>query len=173
MLSRYTVVVYACIGVCVCVCARICVRMHVCACACVCACIGACMCMHMHRCMRVYACVCVRMCVRACVRVHLQMRVYFVCSISMSLFLIVPQVVCVKHKQVIHIGDIEQITEKQVRQLYTCMCIFCTQYCKHLEYSVSYQLTGQKSNQIFSPVKIPYRTHSMLNTTSILHRTIQ
>ena len=34
--------------------------------------------------------------------------------------------------------------------------------------SVSYQLTGHKSNQIFSPVKIPYKTHSMLNTTSIL-----
>ena len=61
------------------------------------------------------------------------MRVYFVCNISMSLFLIVPQVVCVKHKQVIHIGGIEQITEKQVWQLYTCVCIFYTQYCKHLE----------------------------------------
>ena len=39
--------------------------------------------------------------------------------------------------------------------------------------SVSYQLTGQKSNPIFLPVKIPYRTHSMLNTTSILHGILQ
>ena len=36
--------------------------------------------------------------------------------------------------------------------------------------SVSHQLTGQKSNPIFSPVKIPYRTHSILNTISRLHR---
>ena len=39
--------------------------------------------------------------------------------------------------------------------------------------SISYQLTRQKSNLIFSPVKMPYRTHSMLNSTSILHRIIQ
>ena len=37
-------------------------------------------------------------------------------------------------------------------------------------HSVSYQLTGQKSNPIFSPIKIPYRTHSILNTISRLHR---
>ena len=29
-------------------------------------------------------------------------------------------------------------------------------------YSISCRLTGQKSNQIFLPIKIPYRTHSML-----------
>ena len=39
-----------------------------------------------------------------------------------------------------------------------------------LEYSINHQLTGQKSNPIFSPVKIPYRTHSILNTISRLHR---
>ena len=39
--------------------------------------------------------------------------------------------------------------------------------------NVSYQLTKQKSNQIFSYLKTPYRTLSMLNTTSILHRIMQ
>ena len=33
-------------------------------------------------------------------------------------------------------------------------------------YSVSNQLIGRKSNLIFSPVKLPYRRHSSLNTTS-------
>ena len=32
--------------------------------------------------------------------------------------------------------------------------------------SVSYQLSGSKSNPTFSPVKIPYRAHSSLNTAS-------
>ena len=31
-------------------------------------------------------------------------------------------------------------------------------------------LTGQRKQPDFSPVKIPYRTHSILNTTSRLHR---
>ena len=34
--------------------------------------------------------------------------------------------------------------------------------------SVSYQLTGRKSNLIFSIIKIPYRTHSSLDTTTVI-----
>ena len=36
--------------------------------------------------------------------------------------------------------------------------------------SVSYQLIGRKINPIFSAVKLPYRTHSAVNTISTLRR---
>ena len=41
---------------------------------------------------------------------------------------IIPWVVCVKHKEVIHTGDIEQITEKQV--LFLCVIKHCN-LCVH------------------------------------------
>ena len=54
--------------------------------------------------------------------------------------------------------------------------VFLKQYHAHdipRPGSINYQLTGQKSNPIFLPVKIPYRMHSMLNKTSRLHRIMQ
>ena len=61
------------------------------------------------------------------------------------------------------------IVLKQSGYWHSCVC--AGNWTTHM--ALVTNLPDKKGNQIFSPVKIPYRMHSMLNTTGILHRIIQ
>ena len=56
-----------------------------------------------------------------------------------------------------------------------CILVLVLIYMMHqktltIVHSVSYQLIRRKINLIFLAVKIPYRTHSAVNTVSTIHR---
>ena len=76
--------------------------------------------------------------------------------------------VCLLHESELQVTELTEYKGTYTLIRHTIYINYSDTYLHHIATtgSVSCQLIGRKSNPIFLPVKLPYRRHSSLNTTS-------